>query len=289
MNWLRRNNPFESGSDDHYHQQQQTSQFYPSQHDYQPPQYVPGRSTSMAPPSRSTSSSAHEAPQIFRTYSQNSRRMEAAPPADEGAYSYRSPHSSPEDHRQQQQRDHMFRTTSNSYYDFNQVTSTHFVEPGAGANQEVEASEEVLVRVPDAMVHLIDDQQSPLLAKGDFSVVRVDQQGNGIVVFVRVGEQLRWPLTKDEPAVKLDRTHYFFTIRVPRPVDEMDSETARQVSSDNNILFVMSVVFAVDGTLLWFVSAFVSHVVKRRRSLEANLNPHMDGCVSCEQEKITRK
>ena len=239
MNWLRKNNPFESGSDDHYHQQQQTSQFYPSQYEYQPPQYMPSRSTSMAPPARSTSSSAFEAPQIFRTYSQNSRRMEAAPPAYEGAYSYRSPSSSPEDYRQQQHRDHMFRTTSNSY-DFNQVTSTNFVEPSAGSNQEVEASEEVLVRIPEAMVHLIDDQESPLLAKGDFSVIRVDQQGNGIVVFVQVGEQLRWPLTKDEPAVKLDRTHYFFTIRVPRPVDEMDSETARQVSLDN-FLCVMSI------------------------------------------------
>lgn len=253
MNWLRKNNPFDSGSDDHYHQQQQqqTSQFYPSQYEYQPPQYVPSRSTSMAPPARTTSSSAFEAPQIFRTYSQNSRRMEAAPPAYEGAYSYRSPSSSPEDYRQQQHPDHMFRTTSNTY-DFNQVTSTHFVEPSAGATQEVEASEEVLVRIPEAMVHLIGDQESPLLAKGDFSVVRVDQQGNGIVVFVRVGEQLRWPLTKDEPAVKLDRTHYFFTIRVPRPVDEMDSETARQVSLDN-ILYVMSVwvfVFAIGRLIM---------------------------------------
>jgi hypothetical protein len=76
------------------------------------------------------------------------------------------------------------------------------------------------------MVHLVDNQESPLLAEGDFSVVRIEQEGNGIVAFVRVGDNLRWPLTKDEPAVKLDSSHYFFTIRVPRRVDDMDRETA---------------------------------------------------------------
>ena len=112
----------------------------------------------------------------------------------------------------------------------------------AAAAPMVGASEEVLVRIPGAMVHLIiDDQECPFLSAGEFSVVRIQQQGNGMVAFVRVGEQLRWPLTKDEPAVKLDSTHYFFTIRVPSPVDKMDSETAREVSSNNNILYGMSV------------------------------------------------
>lgn len=101
------------------------------------------------------------------------------------------------------------------------------------ADAEVtEATEEVLVSLRGAQVHLVDDQESPLLGQGEFSVVLIEQAGNGIVAFVRVGENLRWPLTKDEPAVKLDSSHYFFTIRVPRPVDEMDAETARCPSEE---------------------------------------------------------
>jgi spartin len=120
----------------------------------------------------------------------------------------------------------LFHTTSNAY-DFRAVTTTAVTEPALAANTVVtETSEDVLVNLRGAMVHLVDDQESPLLAEGEFSVVRIEQEGNGIVAIVRVGERLQWPLTKDEPAVKLDSSHYFFTIRVPRRVDDMDRETA---------------------------------------------------------------
>lgn len=165
-------------------------------------------------------------------------------------------------------------------------------ERGSATAPMVGTSEEVLVSIPGAMVHLIDDQECPFLSSGDFSVVRVNQQGNGIVAFVRVGQQLRWPLTKDEPAVKLDSTHYFFTIRVPRPVDEMDSETAGQVSLDN-ILYVMSVwvlVLAIGCAYIRWQSPMVCqcnwfHMEEAKRHLEASLNPHMDSRVCSEQDQ----
>jgi hypothetical protein len=107
------------------------------------------------------------------------------------------------------------------------------MEPSFVADAEVtEATEEVLVSLRGAQVHLVDDQESPLLGEGEFAVVLIEEAGNGIVTFVRVGENLRWPLTKDEPAVKLDSRHYFFTISVPRPIDEMDTETARCPSQE---------------------------------------------------------
>lgn len=84
----------------------------------------------------------------------------------------------------------------------------------------LQAREECLVTIPGAIVHLVDEEMSPHLATGHLSIVRIMQRGNGIVVLVRVGEHLHWPLMKDEPAVKLDPTHYFFTLRVPPAVDE---------------------------------------------------------------------
>jgi spartin len=153
----------------------------------------PSRSSSMAP-----QRNEHEVPQIFRTFSHQQRRQNTGEAADEK----------------------LFRTASNTY-DFNAVETT----PVGQEEHHTEASEETLVTVRGATVHLVDEDESPMLGQGDFSVVRIEQEGNGIVAFVRVGEQLRWPLTQDEPAIKLDSSHYFFTIRVPRSVDHMIHET----------------------------------------------------------------
>lgn len=85
---------------------------------------------------------------------------------------------------------------------------------------EVEAHEEVLIKIPGAMVHLIDDHDSPMLATGEFALVRVDHPhygrgGGGMSAYIRVGEQLRWPLNRGEPVVKLDSTYYVFTVPDP--------------------------------------------------------------------------
>ncbi|KAH9573177.1 hypothetical protein CY35_02G192300 [Sphagnum magellanicum] len=84
----------------------------------------------------------------------------------------------------------------------------------------VEAQEECLLTIPGAIAHLVDDQESPLLATGIFSIVRIIQKGSGIVILAHVGDSLHWPVTKDTPTVKLDPTHYFFSLPIPASVDE---------------------------------------------------------------------
>ncbi|KAI6701075.1 hypothetical protein NL676_015399 [Syzygium grande] len=76
-------------------------------------------------------------------------------------------------------------------------------------------SEETLVKVPGAIVHLIQTEKSIELAWGELAIVCLKQGDNVIAVLARVGDEIQWPLAKDEPAVKLDDTHYFFTLRVP--------------------------------------------------------------------------
>lgn len=83
-----------------------------------------------------------------------------------------------------------------------------------------DASETILVTVAGAIAHLIDPQASVHLATGPFSLVRLNQGGNGIAVFARVGEELQWPLTKDQASVKLDPFHYFFSLIVPPEIEE---------------------------------------------------------------------
>ncbi|KAI3732215.1 hypothetical protein L1987_63414 [Smallanthus sonchifolius] len=79
----------------------------------------------------------------------------------------------------------------------------------------VESSEEIVIKIPDSIVHLIDKQQSIELASGVFEIIRLRQSGNVVAVLARIGDEIQWPLAKDEAAVKLDGSHYFFTLRVP--------------------------------------------------------------------------
>lgn len=84
----------------------------------------------------------------------------------------------------------------------------------------LESSEEVIIKVPGALVHLIDKEQSIEIARGDFSIVRLRQGDTAVAVLARVGDEIQWPLAKDESAVKLDQSHYFFTLRVPPETDQ---------------------------------------------------------------------
>ncbi|KAF8012672.1 hypothetical protein BT93_I0739 [Corymbia citriodora subsp. variegata] len=76
-----------------------------------------------------------------------------------------------------------------------------------------DSTEEVLVRVPGAILHLIDKEYSVELGCGDFSVIGLRQGGNAVAVLARVADEAQWPLTKDEATVKVDDSHYFFSLR----------------------------------------------------------------------------
>ncbi|KAF9622798.1 hypothetical protein IFM89_034033 [Coptis chinensis] len=79
----------------------------------------------------------------------------------------------------------------------------------------IESVEETLVKIPGAILHLIDKQYSVELASGDLSIVRLRQGDSVVAVFIRVANEIQWPLAKDAPSVKLDDSHYFFSLRFP--------------------------------------------------------------------------
>ncbi|XP_021852868.2 protein EARLY-RESPONSIVE TO DEHYDRATION 7, chloroplastic isoform X2 [Spinacia oleracea] len=85
--------------------------------------------------------------------------------------------------------------------------NTHSEQPSAA----IDATEELLIKIPAAIVHLIDNQQSVELANGDLEIILLRQDTAGVAVLARIGDQLQWPLTKDEATLKLDDSHYFFT------------------------------------------------------------------------------
>ncbi|KAJ8572198.1 hypothetical protein K7X08_008709 [Anisodus acutangulus] len=84
--------------------------------------------------------------------------------------------------------------------------------------------EQVIVKIPGAIVHLIDKERSIELASGEFEIIQLKQGDNVVAVLARVGDQIQWPLARDEAAVKLDESHYFFTLRVPSEANDEDQE-----------------------------------------------------------------
>lgn len=92
------------------------------------------------------------------------------------------------------------------------------------------AAEDILIKVPGAILHLIDQQYSFELAIGDLTIIRLRQGQNTVAVYARVGDEIQWPLAKDEAAVKVDESHYFFCFRVPK---EEDSDSSDEDEGDH--------------------------------------------------------
>ncbi|KAK2999156.1 hypothetical protein RJ639_024049 [Escallonia herrerae] len=71
---------------------------------------------------------------------------------------------------------------------------------------------EVLLRIPGCKVHLMDEGEALELANGDFTVICLSDEDVFLATTIKVGDDLQWPLTKDEPVVKLDPLHYLFSL-----------------------------------------------------------------------------
>ncbi|KAL5986036.1 hypothetical protein ACLOJK_028026 [Asimina triloba] len=163
--------------------------------------------------------------------------------------------------------------------DVTDVAANLFPEPATSS--PVESSEELLVRIPGALVHLIDKQQSVELAAGEFEVVSIRQGGNVVAVLARVGDEIQWPLAEDEAAVKVDDSHYFFALRVPAPEGpetDKDDGAARAGSED---LLNYGVTFAskgqeglleeLDGVLEQYSSFSVQKVSGKSEALDGSV------------------
>lgn len=86
-------------------------------------------------------------------------------------------------------------------------------------NRNSKIKHEVLLKIPGCKVHLMEGGEAIELANGDFTLARISDENVSIATTVSVGhehgneeELLQWPLTKDEPVVKLDSLHYLFSL-----------------------------------------------------------------------------
>jgi len=59
----------------------------------------------------------------------------------------------------------------------------------------------------------INKEYNVKLIYGDFSVIRLRQRDNALVVYTCVVDEIQWPLPKNETVVKVNDSQYFFLFR----------------------------------------------------------------------------
>ncbi|XP_010526803.1 PREDICTED: protein EARLY-RESPONSIVE TO DEHYDRATION 7, chloroplastic-like [Tarenaya hassleriana] len=115
------------------------------------------------------------------------------------------------------------------------------------------AMEEVILRIPGAILHLIDQSYSVELACGDLTVLRLIQGENVIAVLARIADEIQWPLAKDEASVKVDDSHYFFSLRLAKESgsdssdDEGPSKNSKSKSEEDNGMLNYGLTIASKG------------------------------------------
>ncbi|GMH18042.1 hypothetical protein Nepgr_019883 [Nepenthes gracilis] len=94
-------------------------------------------------------------------------------------------------------------------------SSAHIEEDGENfVQEESHVKHEPLIQIPGCTVHLMDEGEAVEIARGDFTLFRVSDETLSLATIIKAGEDLQWPLTKDEPVVKLDSLHYLFTLPI---------------------------------------------------------------------------
>ncbi|XP_050215608.1 senescence/dehydration-associated protein At4g35985, chloroplastic [Mercurialis annua] len=72
--------------------------------------------------------------------------------------------------------------------------------------------QEIFLKIPACTVHLMEGGEAFELATGEFNLIRILDDNISLATIIKVGDNLQWPLTKDEPVVKLDSSHYLFSL-----------------------------------------------------------------------------
>nr|CCD74472.1 Senescence/dehydration-associated protein-like protein [Arabidopsis halleri subsp. halleri] len=70
--------------------------------------------------------------------------------------------------------------------------------------------------------------------------------GNIVAVLANVGNEIQWPLTKNEVAAKVDGSHYFFSIHPPKEKgqgygSESDDEKSKSKSDDDILNYGLTI------------------------------------------------
>ncbi|XP_058074152.1 senescence/dehydration-associated protein At4g35985, chloroplastic-like [Magnolia sinica] len=106
----------------------------------------------------------------------------------------------------------MLNCCSSSRNSNSQSSSPETTLPLSQENPKSTPKEEILLQIPGSTAHLVEDGEPLELAKGDFTLFRLTEENVILATIIRIGTDVQWPLTRDEPVVKLDGLHYIFSL-----------------------------------------------------------------------------
>ncbi|XP_057449262.1 protein EARLY-RESPONSIVE TO DEHYDRATION 7, chloroplastic-like isoform X2 [Lotus japonicus] len=178
--------------------------------------------------------------------------------------------SNPEAPHHFHQANHSSSSQSSNLYpsiDFNDLVQNLFPD------DITTATEEILLKIPGAILNLIDKDYSVELASGDLTVTRLRQGDNTIAVYARVADEIQWPLAKDETAVKLDDSHYFFSFTAPKGSDSDEEEEAGKGKGYSSDLLSYGLTVASKG----------------QERLLKELDAVLESCSSFSVQKVSEK
>ncbi|KAK6913572.1 Senescence/spartin-associated, C-terminal [Dillenia turbinata] len=110
-----------------------------------------------------------------------------------------------------------------------------------------ESVEEVLLKLPGAILNLIDKNYSVTLASGDLTILRIKQGDNVVAVLARVSDEIQWPLAKDCAVVKVDDSHYFFSLLASESNSDSDDDDKKKPKLGNEDLLNYGLTVASKG------------------------------------------
>ncbi|RZC53006.1 hypothetical protein C5167_011860 [Papaver somniferum] len=74
------------------------------------------------------------------------------------------------------------------------------------------SKEELLLQIPGCTVNLVQEGEAEEIAKGNFNLAKLSAESVTLAIQIKVGDELQWPLTKEEPVVKLNELNYLFPL-----------------------------------------------------------------------------
>ncbi|PNY16724.1 hypothetical protein L195_g013449 [Trifolium pratense] len=74
--------------------------------------------------------------------------------------------------------------------------------------------QEILIQIPGCKVYLMDEGEAHELTQGTFMIIKIVDENVSLATIIKIGNNVQFPLTKDEPVVKVDSLHYLFSLAV---------------------------------------------------------------------------
>lgn len=89
------------------------------------------------------------------------------------------------------------------------IASSNLSKPKTLSRQQ-----QVLIQIPRCKVYLMDEGEAHELTQGQFMIIKIFDENVSLATIIKIGNDVQFPLTKDEPVVKVDELHYLFSLPV---------------------------------------------------------------------------